>query len=43
MWQNGHLYLNQLSIITALADNAQKPFINWADDVPHQKQLTAYN
>lgn len=42
MWQNSHLYMKQLCIITAVADNAQKRFINWADDVPHQKQLATY-
>lgn len=34
--------MKQLCIITAVAGNTQKPFINWADDVPHQKQLAAY-
>lgn len=42
MWQNGHLYIKQLCIISVVADNTQNPFTDWADDVLHQKQLTAY-
>lgn len=42
MWQNVHQHVKQLCIITAGADNTQNPFINWADDIPQQKQLTAY-
>lgn len=42
MWQNVHQHVKQLCIITAVTDNTQNPFISWADDIPQQKQLTAY-
>lgn len=42
MWQNGHLNIKQLDIITAVAGNTQNHLSTWAGDVPHQKQLPAY-